>query len=179
VAPPPYSLTRQGKDRSILRIDFLYVGDRFEQTITRTGEAGETLAAWRDVHSGDSDDWPASPPIQELSLETIGGQDVLLGVGRAGKSHWSVSIETIDIDSAPAIRFDYACRCPQPPDWLGTTYGPQSADNGDDSTALQVTCGEDSSKVSDGWGASKRIVIKPSDQPQKWPGTVRWRYWIH
>lgn len=183
MAPSPYSLTRQGDDGSILRVDFLYAGDRFEQTITRTNRDGESLTVWRDLHDSDSDDWPASPPIQELSLETIGGQQVLLGVGRAGKSHWSVSIETIAIDSAPAIRFDYACRCPEPPDWLGTTYRPQPAsrpaDAGADWASLQATCGEDATQTGEGSGSDKRIVIRPTGQPQKWPGTVRWRYWIH
>lgn len=175
---PAYTLTCTDKVGRTLNVDFMRVGDRFEQTVTRVDRSGNPVAAWRDVHDGDSDDWPASPPIQELSLQAIGGKNVLLGVGRAGKSHWSVSIETTEVDSASAIRFDFACRCPEPPNWLGTTYEIQSGDTGTATTdqALRLICAEDAKLTRLGL---KRIEIEPLDQPQKWPGTVRWRYTIH
>jgi len=175
---PAYTLTCTGKDGWTLHVDFTRVGDRFEQTVTRSDRSGNTVAVWRDVHDSDSDEWPASPPIQELSLEAIGGRNVLLGVGRAGKSHWSVSIETAEVDSAPAIRFDFACRCPEPPNWLGTTYEIQSGDIETATTghALQATCAEDAKLTR---LDPKQFRIEPLDHPQKWPGTVRWRYTIH
>lgn len=175
--PPAYSLTSTGKDGSTLQVDFTRVGDRFEQTVTRIDRSGNTVAVWRDVHSSDSEDWPASPPIQELSLEAIGGKNVLLGVGRAGKSHWSVSIEATEVDSAPAIHFDFACRCPEPPNWLGTTYQIESSET-EDGTAghsLRATCAEDATLTR---LDPKLIKIEPLSHPPKWPGTVRWRYTI-
>lgn len=174
---PAYSLTSAGEDGSTLQVDFMRVGDRFEQTVTRIDRSGKRVALWRDVHNSDSEDWPASPPIQELSLEAIGGQNVLLGVGRAGKSHWSVSIETIGIDSAPAIRFDFACRCPEPPRWLGTTYEIESADASGtaDGHSLQAVGAEDAAITRPD---PKQIKIEPLNHPSKWPGTVRWRYTI-
>lgn len=175
---PAYSLTSTGNDGSKLQVDFMRVGDRFEQTVTRLDPEGTSVAIWRDIHDSASDVWPASPPIQELSLESIGGKDVLLGVGRAGKSHWSVSIETTEVDSAPAIHFDFACRCPEPPQWLGTTYqtGPSDTDDSVMDHALRATCGEDAmlTRIAPG-----QIKIEPLNHPPKWPGTVRWRYTIH
>ena len=175
---PAYSLTSKSNDGSTLQVDFVRVGDRFEQTVTRLDREGNSVAIWRDLHDSDSDDWPASPPIQELSLEEIGGKNVLLGVGRAGKSHWSVSIETAETDSGPAIRFDFACRCPEPPQWLGTTYKIESGVPEDATTghALQATCAEDATLTRIAPG---QIKIEPLAHPPKWPGTVRWRYTIH
>ena len=172
-----YSLTSMGNDGSALQVSFTRVGDRFEQTVTRLDHLGNTIAVWRDVHDSGSDDWPASPPIQELSLEEIGGKNVLLGVGRAGKSHWSVSIETTESGSAPAIHFDFACRCPAPPQWLGTTYNIDFS-IGDDSSSdhsMNATCNEDATLKQ---VASNRTRIEPLHHPTKWPGTVRWRYTI-
>jgi len=46
----------------------------------------------------------------------------LLGVGQAGKSHWSISIEPLDFEGDAAFRFDVACRTRSHPSWLGSTY---------------------------------------------------------
>lgn len=174
---PAYSLTSTASDGSKLQVDFMRVGDRFEQTVTRLDRSGNSSAVWRDVHDSDSDDWPASPPIQELSLEEIGGKSVLLGVGRAGKSHWSVSIEAAEADSSAAIHFDFACRCPEPPQWLGTTYKSESGseENATGAEPLNATCHEDATSVQIAPG---QIKIEPLNHPPKWPGTVRWRYTI-
>ncbi len=37
------------------------------------------------------DQWPPSPPLQQLSMQMIEGNPALLGVGMAGSSHWSAS----------------------------------------------------------------------------------------
>ncbi|TWU05680.1 hypothetical protein [Stieleria varia] len=62
--------------------------------------------------------WPSSPPLQQLSLESIGQCDVVLGVGCAGTSHWSVSVEPIE----GGFRFDWACKSKETPQSLGTRY---------------------------------------------------------
>ncbi len=66
--------------------------------------------------------WPISPPFQEIVCEPVGagGKQVLLGVGRAGKSHWSATIEGDSM--IEAIAFDIACRSSSAPEWLGSTY---------------------------------------------------------
>ncbi len=57
----------------------------------------------------DQDEWPPSPPLQQLHVEDrAGGGRVALLVGMAGQSHWSLSVEAL-----PALRqlvFDAACR---------------------------------------------------------------------
>jgi hypothetical protein len=39
-----------------------------------------------------AEDWPASPPLTDWHLEERGSERVVMAVGRAGRSHWSVAI---------------------------------------------------------------------------------------
>jgi hypothetical protein len=66
--------------------------------------------------------WPTSPPLQEIVAETVaaGRQPSLLGVGMAGKSHWSATIEGDGFSEA--IAFDIACRTAEAPALLGSAY---------------------------------------------------------
>jgi len=169
-----YSLSCAGSNGSTLQLDFRRVGDRFVQSIRRLGSDGACLAAWDGVQKPEAELWPASPPIQELSLESIDGREVLLGVGRAGKCHWSVSIETVEIELAAAFRFDIACRCPESPQWLGSTYQPSSDAAAPASSAFKALALEDTAVSVDG----PQFRIEPTVTPRSWPGTVRWRYAI-
>jgi hypothetical protein len=55
------------------------------------------------------DDWPASPPLQSLTVERRAGERQLaLLVGMAGHSHWSASVELEP--AAACLTFDVACR---------------------------------------------------------------------
>jgi hypothetical protein len=81
--------------------------------------------AWRSVEGsasvGDDPRWPAAPVLVELSrLEGPSGP-VILGVGLAGRSHFSASIGP-GPTHADQIRFECACRVTEPPGWLGSTY---------------------------------------------------------
>ena len=61
------------------------------------------------VEGSASDDWPASPPLQNLSIEELApGRRAALLVGMAGRSHWSASIEPVP--GQAALLFDVACR---------------------------------------------------------------------
>lgn len=65
--------------------------------------------------------WPPSPPWQEVHVHSqSGGGHVLMLVGRAGKSHWSMSV-TAESDR-PALVFDVACRIRERPTFLGSRY---------------------------------------------------------
>ena len=57
-------------------------------------------------------DWPASPPLQNVSRHALEQGDALLCVGMAGKSHWSASysIETANQSGRPKwVKSDLAC----------------------------------------------------------------------
>lgn len=135
-----------------------------------------TLDCWTDQMRSADDDWPASPPIQQLSLEMIHGAAVLLGVGQAGKSHWSVSVETIQGSSRPALQFDLACRCRVRPPWLGSSYARQR-DAAGLTEGLTLIPGEATSQFDDDAAAVARCQIDPSGS-RKYPSTFRWSYRI-
>lgn len=85
-----------------------------------------TGAAWQSLDgpwpAEDDPRWPASPVLVELSLiDRRGDGRAILGVGMAGRSHFSASV-AVDPSAADAVRFEIACRLHDGPGWLGSTY---------------------------------------------------------
>ncbi len=101
-----------------LNVEFRWLADRFAQRLV--DEHGHVLG--ESIEGDDSDVWPPSPPLQQLSRESVNDDHVILGVGAAGKSHWSISVEVVASDSGEGLKYDLACRCKSPPSWLGSSY---------------------------------------------------------
>ncbi len=100
-----------------LRVEFTWAVDRFSHLVI--DQSGRRMSSIE----GDTDQaWPPSPPIQQLSLEVIEGKPVILGVGGAGKGHWSISVTCVERDGIDAIRFELACRCRGTIGQLASTY---------------------------------------------------------
>ena len=152
------------------RIVFARVGDRIAHRVELADAGAE--GGWRGVAAsieGTSDEeWPVSPPFQELHVEERGAEGrVALLVGRAGGSHWSASIE-FDGEGAEA-RFDIACRATRPPAWFGSQYELSAPRGGEAScVALSAEC------VVGARGDS--VIISPEGHEGAWPRTVRWAY---
>ncbi len=107
-------------------ITFTWAGDRWSHRVAVRGEpAGrEAGRVWESVEGStpDGDDrWPASPVLVELSRIQTPRGPALLGVGLAGRSHFSACIGP-DPQHADRMLFEIACRCSEPPAWLGSTY---------------------------------------------------------
>lgn len=103
-----------------LRIVFARRDDRYGHAIGRFA-GGEFLPLISTVEGDASQAWPASPPLQQLHIESRGAAgDVALLVGMAGRSHWSLSVEP-DVEAA-AVVFDAACRTAVGPGLLGSRY---------------------------------------------------------
>ncbi|MCG8649882.1 MAG: hypothetical protein MI861_08615, partial [Pirellulales bacterium] len=113
--PPPLTLTTvDGR----LQVEFRWCGDRFAQHL----RLGPDQPLGHSVEGTSDQSWPASPPIQQLSLETLSADKVLLGVGAAGVGHWSISVESTCVDGVTGLKYDLACRSQTLPTWLGSTY---------------------------------------------------------
>ena len=119
--PAPISAGRE-------KLVFDWLGDRFGHRMWLE-EPGRRPGPLLDSVEGAPDElWPASPPLQEFHVETRGpGQLVALLVGRAGRSHWSLSV-LCDAERE-ALWFEAACRIGQAPSrsgqlagWLGSRY---------------------------------------------------------
>lgn len=106
---------------------FTWSGDRWTHRIT-AGEATIWTSLDGPCPPANDPRWPASPVLVELSRVTLprgdvaGGQSMaIVGVGLAGRSHFSASIAS-DPNDAGVIRFEIACRLHEPPGWIGSTY---------------------------------------------------------
>lgn len=68
---------------------------------------------------GDNDSiWPPSPPFQDLSKEDLGHTVAVMGVGMAGKSHWSVAVS----EEENCLVADFACLVKEAPQFLGSSW---------------------------------------------------------
>lgn len=106
---------------------FTWNVDRWTHRITTSNARGWTSL---DGPFPPADDprWPGSPVLVELSRVTVprgdaaGGKAMaIVGVGLAGRSHFSASIAP-DPHATDLIRIEIACRLHEPPGWLGSTY---------------------------------------------------------
>ena len=159
--PPPVSLSLP--DGS-LDVNFRWVGDRYVHEIRQSN--GASLC---EHIEGEPSDWPAAPPIQQLSLEEISGSPVALGVGLAGKSHWSISVEIAKTHEHACLVFDCACRVKETPQFLGSAYAAPD----------RAVLGAFEFQIDQGLGVmretenSLQIVPATAVDPGK---TARWRY---
>ena len=143
--------------------------DRFvTQLILQDG--GESITALQSVEGEPQEVWPDSPPLQEIVPQEIGGRKLLTGVGKAGKSHWSVVVQPLDGEIG--FEFDYACRVKEPVDWMGSTYKILAGDatkirceSADDEAHCQVLLDID----------TLRCCVLGFDE-LKLPATIRWKY---
>ncbi len=149
-----------------LRVVFTKHDDRWRHVIERV--AGDQATLVLQSQEGDAmAAWPASPPFQELSDETLpDGRRVLFLVGKAGTSHWSASIEAA-LDP-PRLIFDIACRHSQQPAQLGSAYAGASS-------AVELAALDNLASVQT--EATLTQVI-PITIATRLPGTTRWKYCI-
>jgi hypothetical protein len=82
-----------------LRIVWLPRGDRLGQRlecVSHDENGAHALPLWESIDqvpdASADEDWPASPPLTDWHLEERGSERVIMAVGRAGRSHWSVAI---------------------------------------------------------------------------------------
>lgn len=162
-----------------LRVGFWLRDDRFAHAIwSLDGESPTLLLSSREgTHA---DDWPPSPPLQELSvLRRTDDLQVATLVGMAGGSHWSAAVT---LRSDASVEFDIACRFSAAPKWLGSRYalGPGVAWNTSTETiesprgrwqvaSLELDPVE---IVAEDGGVRVAVVLREAPPP----ATVRWGY---
>jgi hypothetical protein len=110
---------------AVLRVDFDRAHDRWKHRVSLDLPAGSSLVSpvllFESSEGTSEDDWPISPPLQFVSIETRPKKlPVALLMGMAGGSHWSASIEQHPAEQM--LRFDIACRAGSRPEQLGSRY---------------------------------------------------------
>ncbi len=103
-----------------LCVEFEWTGDRWRHRVLHAG-AVLLESVEGPLHPDGDPRWPASPVLTEVSQVDAGGRMALVGVGLAGRSHFSASI-TADRERPETLVFELACRIQEGPSWLGSTY---------------------------------------------------------
>jgi hypothetical protein len=151
-----------------LRIEFVRSDDRFGHFISVVDPAGHARAVLESVEGTARDQWPASPPLQNLSVEQLApDRRVALLVGMAGRSHWSASIEAVPGEAA--FVFDVACRTSGNHAELGSLYRASEQDGGRCVVLAEQECSVNAA-------GQRQIAIVPAGD--RGPGTIRWKYRI-
>ena len=164
-----------------LRVEFIRQADRYRHEIVAS--AGERVRPWLASLEGTADEaWPASPPWQEVHLERREEHmQVALLVGRAGRSHWSMSVEADRLKVT--LTFDIACRCSAPNGWLGSSYKLAESDTSVIDlhgsllrySAFQVQVVQGDAQLSEA-GDERLLRIAAHADVAPGPQTVRWKY---
>jgi hypothetical protein len=78
-------------------------------------------ASWQTALPVSDDDphWPSSPPLMEIAEVAGPHGTALVGLGKAGGSHYSMSVTA---GSDGSLIFECACRLTTRPGWLGSAY---------------------------------------------------------
>ena len=167
-----------------LKIIFERQGDRWSHRLA-AGNGEETILL-RSVEGNESQDWPPSPPLQEVNQHQLANENAVLAVGMAGHSHWSASFS---IDSGE-ILVELACLCKSQPDFLGSQY--EIADNVTAASTNKSEVGLQSGNyrvairplVATDWSTrlqneNRNLTIRPNEL-SKVPGqATRWGYRIN
>lgn len=123
------------KDAGFIQLSFIKRRDRWSHRIEWVSKS-ERTALLTSVEGSPDMDWPPSPPFQEISSQNLGTQQALLGVGMAGRSHWSISCTTMRETEYDSILLDLACLCKdEHRGWLGSTYQWHSEQNSKDASS--------------------------------------------
>ncbi len=170
-----------------LKVRFFQLGDRYAHGVWLVDGGNET-ALLDSLEGDDYTDWPPSPPLQQLTVEDRpDGSRVLLLVGMAGTSHWSLSVEPHP--SEPALLFDAACRIKGACTRLGSQYrcDLQPRPPRDSQTIEFDIMGQliriDTESPGQGRPpsvgiAGEILLVQPSPPSEPPPTTTRWKYAI-
>ena len=172
-----------------LSVALSHACDRYCHTVLagagdNTGAGDNMRAILGSLEGADQEAWPSSPPFQEVHIERPrNGIETALVVGRAGRSHWSASIEADR--SQEAITFDIACRSSGAIEWLGSRYRCLVEVGAlPDGARTLVLTPEYELEVLEGdlqlteMVATRALTITPRFRSSPTAQTVRWKYRI-
>lgn len=107
----PISIQTPNHQQPSIRLVFEKTDDRWKHSwIARTGPTEQMILT--SVEGTPEQNWPPSPPLQDINQHSLDSGDAVLGVGMAGKSHWSASYTVESDTDSPqlvSIKSDLAC----------------------------------------------------------------------
>lgn len=118
-APPERGRPTLTVSAGAVSATFTWMTDRWRHAIRIDGR--DFAESVEDRGDGRESAWPASPPLVELSRLELSHGEAVLGVGLAGRSHFSASVAPHPSEPDTLV-FEMACRVKDAPGWLGSTY---------------------------------------------------------
>jgi hypothetical protein len=178
MAYEPFVLATPAVGGRGLRVTVRWLGDRYGHSIDVSHD-GQWFPLLQSIEGTELEEFPPSPPLQQLHVESRDETSIALLVGMAGKNYWSMSVESRSIDM---LTFDVACRTNSRALQLRSSYrSPRAAnaslvENGLD-FEIDGACGRlnlvdaapDGARIE---LAQQQFVIIPKSDA----GTVRWKY---
>lgn len=165
-----------------MRTVFRFLDDRYEHRLYLIRGDSERLLL-SSIDASDDEFEPPSPPLQQVSQSSSLTDQIVMGVGMAGRSHWSLSV--LEIDSM-VLLFDVACRVGQSTKSLGSTYQYHGTsqpvlENGlvffHELDGFFLAGGKTTATGSEELHCrGQTIQIEPTQIPTTIPSTVQWRY---
>jgi hypothetical protein len=142
-----------------LRVVFFRRGDRYAHRFeVFNADRGEWAAHCESLEGEPGDEWPPSPPFQQVHVEQRPTGPVVLLIGMAGRSHWSAAVE-VSADRR-VILFDVAARMQELPSET------------DDVSSEYRYC-----RDGDGWLTPQVRIAWSLGEPAKTaPATLTWKY---
>lgn len=130
--------------------------------------------------------WPLAPPWQEAVSENRGDENVLMAIGRAGRSHWSGSWRIVSSSDHLGIEAEIACRIHELPAFLGSRFrvsgGSEIVSKAEESLAViaenaTITFHTDPGNASVKRASESLIDVRPAQVlPVGFPSTVSYRF---
>lgn len=151
-----------------LRVVFFRRGDRYAQRVESFDDATQQWQpALESLEGEPGDEWPPSPPFQQLHVERRASGPVVLLIGMAGKTHWSAAVEVAA--DRQSITFDVAARVQFLPQRVGSEYfvSPEEAARRTRTSPVHIDTNLNSSR--DEWR------IEPPNASAI-PATMAWNY---
>ena len=156
-------------------------GDRYHTSILLIEPDNGTVPLLESCEGSSNDSWPASPPLQEVLLQSDEGRPYLAGLGSAGSGLWSLIVAPVE--GHVGFEFDYACRTAQAPVWLGCRYRPTGCWTHLQADSLDFESGPRLS-FHDGQGPGCRRICQDGQLQIEalvpaevaFPTTLRWKY---
>lgn len=166
-----------------VEVVFRWADDRWVHTLhAHRPDGSRTPADWHTSPALPSEEvmWPSSPPLVELSEVPLPHGSALVGVGSAGKTHYSVSVAA---EPEGGLRFEFACRLATAAGWLGTTY---AASGTSQTLAIEPLGDAVAQTVAAPGNGPALLQIVPAPAAPSLPGrsakgsTVQWSYrvWV-
>ena len=170
----------------LLEVRFVFAADRWGHRLSIV-DGSTAVPLLESIEGAPRDIWPASPSLQEVTLQDRSSERaVATALGACGSSHFAVSLQIVTDRSATAeyttrVEIDVACRVQSRPPSIGSAYrlmpgvALRQSQLHVGGRCLDLHTAENTNLLVE---ASTGIRLTPVEIEPGLPATLRWQYAI-